>query len=964
VKNQPDLEPLFFKINNHQSPLPMNSSNHTIHVFRLLINTSIILGLLFCLLLFGGCPPDGPDTPDDELDPNEVPTPNVDENREFVSPPTLQSPIYECATTVVVKDFIFNATLEVFVDGGSVMTETGKFVGGHPIDVGFELSQGQNVYVTQTFTGATSDPSNTVTVTSYLEDYPSGLPRPRISRSPLWECGRAVGLADYVPGATVRVYSEEPDGGGGFDPPAIIATQKDFGYVFVPALTNGARIYLDQTLCDDESQESTPKEIVQPNPGTPPAPSLDPNPIEGAEIVEFWGPGGHPAELVNGSVLAITESGTSVGGQPTPGGGQQVLVSPPIDAGKTYKITQELCDTSPPEDVNPDPCSALGAPKIYPPVPGQSFVEVYDYHPGAQILVFSGGQEIGHSGPTIIHLNKTLTEGETLIVVQKLGNCLGSTAFQIDVDCNIGRNNTACGGDWPTFRQNAARNGWQPNAPGLLDPNVIKKLVVRNEWTPGSMPRGFTASPIVYKNKVIIGGSNGRVYCLDGDLNPLWEYPPAGGTLTSTYTCNPSSFGIASTAAIGLIDNELEVVVFGAPDQSIGAGLGSGRLFALDINTGSLVWASDEVAVLNGSTTGSYNELHEQIGYSSPLVYNNSVYVGIANHCDNPIQRGKVRAVELSSGNLVGGFKWEGAGGNELTADGRGGGVWNSPAGGYSGGVYFTTGNTRIGAQSGEPSPNHGLSLIRVNENTGDIIWKLQPVPYPMDGDPDWAAGALVTNTSCGEVALSTMKDGWAYGVDAGTGSPGTAPVRWQFPPTGTFDPATSNFFTVGDGTSHGDIRYLVPGAADHNNYVTMVGGEEVTEDVDLGFNRLHSINACFGSVRWIKDIPGTTVGTAYQLGPPSIANGIIYVGTSQGRLIAIADPSVYPSAISRCSHPGFGVGDCEANGYVIVKDPIVLRNLNIGRGSMVRNEPVIANDRIYISTTDGWLIMIEPDGV
>jgi outer membrane protein assembly factor BamB len=772
-----------------------------------------------------------------------------------------------------------------------------------------------------------------------------------------------VRLDDYVPGATVRVYAENPDGGGGFDPPVIIATQKDFGYVFVPALIEDARVYLDQTLCGDESDPSIPKEEVQPDPGTPPTPTLDPTPIAGAEIVVFWGPGGAPNELVNGAVLTIEESGTKVGGQPTAWEGQQVGVSPPIDDTKTYDIIQELCDPSPPGTVTPEPCSSLKAPKIYPPLPGQNFIEVYDYHPGAQILVFSGGQEIGHSGPTIVHLNKTLVQGETLIVVQKLGNCVSSTAIQMDVDCNVGRNDTACGGDWPTFRQNNARNGWQPNAPKLANPDTIKKLVVRAEWSPGTMPRGFTASPIVYKNKVIIGGSNGRVYCLNEDLSAvLWQYPPGGGTLTSTYQYNSSSYGIASTAAIGLIDNELEVVVIGAPDQSVGAGLGSGRLFALDIANGNLVWASDEVAVLNGTNPGSFTELHEQLGYSSPLVYNNRVYVGIANHSDNPIQRGKVRAVELGSGNLIGGFKWEGVGGNESTANGRGGGVWNSPAGGYSGGVYFTTGNTRISGQGGEPSPNHGLSLLRVNENTGDIIWKLQPVPYDLDGDPDWAAGALVTNTSCGEVVLSTMKDGWAYGVDAGSGTPGTVPVRWQFPPTGTFDATTSNFFSPGDGTSHGDIRYLVPGAAQRDNYVTMTGGEEVVADVSKGFGRLHSINACFGNVRWLKNIPGVSPGADYQLGPPSISNGIIYVGTQQGRLIAIADPSVYPTANSICTDPDFDLADCVANGGDIVKDPIVLKDLNIGRGSMMRNEPVIANNRIYIATTGGWLVMIEPE--
>ncbi|MDH3712183.1 MAG: hypothetical protein OER04_20010, partial [Cyclobacteriaceae bacterium] len=289
--------------------------------FHLILRIIAAFILCFGLALFPACEDDTGSQ--EELEENEIPTPDLDENREFVSPPTLQKPIYECASTVVVKDFVFKATLEVLVDGSPVMTATGEIMDGQPIDVGFKFTAGQMVQVTQTFEAGTSDPSNTVTVTSYLEDYPTGLPRPRISRIPLLECGRAVGLADYVPGATVRVFAENPDGAGGFDPPVIIANQKDFGYVGVPSLMDGARIYLDQTLCDDESDESVPKEIVQPDPGPPPTPMLDPNPIAGAEIVVFWGPGGNPNELVNGAVLAIEEGGTTVGGQATPGGGQQ-----------------------------------------------------------------------------------------------------------------------------------------------------------------------------------------------------------------------------------------------------------------------------------------------------------------------------------------------------------------------------------------------------------------------------------------------------------------------------------------------------------------------------------------------------------------------------------------------------------------------------------------------------------------
>ncbi|MGH7545531.1 MAG: hypothetical protein ACREKI_05040 [Gemmatimonadota bacterium] len=142
----------------------------------------------------------------------------------------------------------------------------------------------------------------------------------------------------------------------------------------------------------------------------------------------------------------------------------------------------------------------------------------------------------------------------------------------------------------------------------------------------------------------------------------------------------------------------------------------------------------------------------------------------MANHCDNPIQRGKVVAVHLRTGAIDGAFSFYGSG------PPRGGGVWTSAAG-YGDGIFVTTGNTR---RSGQPEPpdNHGLSFLRLDRATGSIDWKWQPVPYDLDFDPDWSAGATVMRATCGDVAVSTMKDGWTWALDAASGPP----VRWGFP--------------------------------------------------------------------------------------------------------------------------------------------------------------------------------------
>lgn len=200
---------------------------------------------------------------------------------------------------------------------------------------------------------------------------------------------------------------------------------------------------------------------------------------------------------------------------------------------------------------------------------------------------------------------------------------------------------SGCSADWPSFRHNALRTGAQLNHGPLTDPAKIATLAV--SWTfPASAgvvlsppPGPFRASPIVIDKVVYIGNSNGYFYAInaaDGTLK--WQYPPSGSpALTSTFTCNPSSEGIASSASYARIGGT-DAIIFGAPDQSIGAGLGSGRLFALNASTGAEIWKSPEIAVLlsDGVT-------HQQIGYSSPLVFDDRVYIGVADHCDNPIQR-------------------------------------------------------------------------------------------------------------------------------------------------------------------------------------------------------------------------------------------------------------------------------------------------------------------------------------
>src|SRR6516164_936399 len=144
--------------------------------------------------------------------------------------------------------------------------------------------------------------------------------------------------------------------------------------------------------------------------------------------------------------------------------------------------------------------------------------------------------------------------------------------------------------DWPNYRHDTSRSARQGEASKLSDPAKVPGLAVRWQFPPGPQP-------------------------------PLLGTCTAGGGFQTF-----GAYGVMSSAS-----GYRRLVIFGAPDPdpTVDAGLGSGRLFALDQETGALKWKSDVLARVNGCTPGATFEQHERIGYSSPLVNERRVYVGI-----------------------------------------------------------------------------------------------------------------------------------------------------------------------------------------------------------------------------------------------------------------------------------------------------------------------------------------------
>jgi outer membrane protein assembly factor BamB len=248
--------------------------------------------------------------------------------------------------------------------------------------------------------------------------------------------------------------------------------------------------------------------------------------------------------------------------------------------------------------------------------------------------------------------------------------------------------------------------------------------------------------------------------------------------------------------------------------------------------------------------------------------------------------------------------------------------------------------------------------MVRLDPVTGAVNGKIQPVPWINDGDPDWSAGATLMAASCGNLSLSTMKDGFSY---AGNLGPALS-FRWQYP-------NVSYPFPTIDPLHHDDIRYHRAGAAWNDLYISMSGGPQILDQSDpvltfQGYRRLHAFNVCGGYPQWIAHLDNFTNPVSsthdWALGPPTVTDGIVYVGTNRGFLLAIADPSVWPSQGARCTLPTLNNVDCVPGGHQLVPNPTVVRSIDLG-GRIVRGEPALANGMVYVANSAGFLFRIAP---
>lgn len=400
------------------------------------------------------------------------------------------------------------------------------------------------------------------------------------------------------------------------------------------------------------------------------------------------------------------------------------------------------------------------------------------------------------------------------------------------------RNPIPAGNDWTQYRFDVAGTGVNPE--GLIRSSNINQL--QHAWTMSDVfgYHPFESTPAVVDGKIYVtsGHSLHALDLLTG--NELWHFDDSGkenGTIFSSVA----------------VDKSAGLAVYGTP---------GGRLYAINIRTHMAAWM-----VQLGNPDQGANV------WSSPLIVNGKVYIGLASTNDNPCVRGDVTAVDLLTGHVV--WTHYFAPDNEL-----GSAVWSSVTADVAAGQIIVTSGNPCGFPAGT-NPQGGTvdneqdAILALDWNTGATVWKYSAMQY--DGcDCDFGEGAAVFTYQQTKYIVAGNKAGVVYALTPPT-SPGEQPtVAW------------SQTITAADQLGAGGV-FQPP---TYSNGLIFVGAGP-TLDGACPNGALWAFRADSGDTAWRVCTPNQLVGASAVSGDlllMGMQNEVVALSTATGAQVWQAD--------------------------------------------------------------------------
>ena len=382
---------------------------------------------------------------------------------------------------------------------------------------------------------------------------------------------------------------------------------------------------------------------------------------------------------------------------------------------------------------------------------------------------------------------------------------------------------SATGADWSGYLHDNGHSSYNAAATSIT-PATLGNLQPVWRWLVPSSPNGGTtqllASPTVYNGTVYIGAKDGYFYAVNETTQAIvWSdflgvYPPHGN-------CGPQYQGITATATVAIDPSTGNAVVY---ENSA-----DGYVYAMDAATGSILWKG---LVDTPSTTQN-----DYYSWSSPLVVNGKVYVGISSDCDNPLVPGGLVSFDQATGATV--AHW-----NDLPNGVVGGSIWSSAVAAPNGNIIVTTGNGN--SKTGEPL--YDESIVELDPNTLQVVdyWQVPSSQQSYDGD----FGASPTifsanlNGTTTDMVGACDKNGLYYAFRLDNLSAG--PV-WSTRIAAPFN-GTNEFC---DGAAAWNGQYLIEG-----------GGGPITIGGTTYVGSVQALDPATGVPIWQTGLTGTILGS------------------------------------------------------------------------------------------------------
>ena len=446
---------------------------------------------------------------------------------------------------------------------------------------------------------------------------------------------------------------------------------------------------------------------------------------------------------------------------------------------------------------------------------------------------------------------------------------------------------------WTTYLGGIDRSGFVAGDSGFNPSSVPSLKLAWKASDSGGSNTGVFSQPTVSNGTVYWGSFDGYERATDTAGNLIWKTNL--GTSSPPGCTDPSEAGVASTATV-----TTDVPVDGATSV-LYVGGGASKVYALNAATGAVLWSYDVGG--NPST----------FVWSSPAVFGNSVYIGVASFGTCPDVQGQLLKLDRVTGALQGTF-------NVVPNGCIGGGVWSSPTiDAAAGTIYFTTGNPAGSGVQENPCATTEMApaIIEVNASAMSLVgsWTIPVAQQTCCGDGDWAATPTLFSGVIGgqsePMVGSINKNGIFYAFERDALSSGPVwstriAIGGENPTTGSGDIAPAawdgaTLYVGGDYTSScaGTVNALNPSTgafiwqhcfADGPvlGAVTVTSGGVVA--VGEG-NNIATLSAANGASLFSY----TGVGPFW--GPASIVGGSLYEGDMAGNLYALTTQSSQTAA-------------------------------------------------------------------